>query len=49
MLFSIKILKRHCKTILNVFFKKKIFDDDKKIYLQDRFFVSKQNFITKHV
>ena len=32
-----------------MWFKKKIFDDNKKIYLYDRFFVSNQNFSTKHV
>ena len=49
MLISIKILKRYCKTALIVFFKKKNFDDDKKFYLHDKFFVSNWNFTAKHV
>ena len=28
---------------------KKLFDDDKKIYLNDRFFVANQNFTVEHV
>ena len=40
MLNSIKTLKRNCKATLNVFFKKKKFDDDKKFHTQDKFFVS---------
>ena len=40
MLNNNKILKRY----FNVFLKKKIFDDDKKFYLCDKFFVSNQNF-----
>ena len=44
MLFSIKILMRYCKATLNVFLSKKIFDDDKKFYLHDKFFVSNQKF-----
>ena len=43
MLNSINTLKRYCKATLNVFFKKKMFDDDKKFYLQDKFFVLKWN------
>ena len=44
MLNSIKTFKRYCKATLNVFFKIKIFDDDKKFYLLDKFFVSNRNF-----
>ena len=43
MLNSIKTLKRYCKATLNLFFKKKKFDDEKKIYLHDNFFVFYQN------
>ena len=49
MLNSIKTLKRYCKATLNMFFNKKIFDDDKSFYLYDRFFESNQNFTTVHV
>ena len=38
MLNSIKTLKRNCKATLKVF-EKKYFDDDKKFYLHDNFFV----------
>ena len=34
---SIKTLKRYCEVTLIVFFNKKIFDDDKKNYLYNRF------------
>ena len=49
MLNSIKTLKRYYKVTLNVFFNKKTFDDDKKSYLYDKFFVSNQNFTTEDV
>ena len=50
MLNSIKLLKRYCKAILNVFLYQKKFDDDKKkIYLYDRFFVSNRNFTSFYV
>ena len=39
MLNSIPTLKRYRKTNLNVFFNKKIVDDDKKILSIGRFFV----------
>ena len=42
-------MKRNCKATLNVFFKNKKFDDDKKLYLHDNFFESNQNFTAKHV
>ena len=38
-LSGIKTLKRYCKATLNVFLRKKIFDDDKKIHLHDNFCV----------
>ena len=41
---SIKTLKRNYKATLNVFFKKKFFDDDRKIYSKDKFSVLNQNF-----
>ena len=41
---SITTLKRHLQASLNVFFNKKKFDDDKIIYLNDRFFVSNRKF-----
>ena len=45
MLNSLKILKRNFKTTLNVFFKKiKFLMMTKKIYLQNKFFVSNKNF-----
>ena len=44
-----KNLKIYCKPILNVFFNRKIFDDEIFFYLYDRFFVSNQNFTTGHV
>ena len=44
MLNSIKTLTRYCKTTINVFFKKNFFDDDKKFYLHDKFFVSNRIF-----
>ena len=44
MVNSIKTLKRYCKATLNVFFKKKKIDDDKKFNLNDKFFVSSRNF-----
>ena len=44
MLNSIKTLKRYCKDTLNVLFDKKIFGDDKKFHLRDKFFVSNRNF-----
>ena len=37
-------MKRYCKATLNVFYNKKNFDDDKKSYLYERFFMSNQNF-----
>ena len=43
MLNSIKTLKRHCKDNLNVFLKINFFVDDKKFYLNDKFFVFNQN------
>ena len=47
---SITTLKRYCKATKNAFFNNKKFDDDKYfLYLYDRFFVSNQNFTTKHV
>ena len=49
MLNSIKTLRRYCKVTLNVFFNKKIFDDDKSFYLYDRFFESNQNVTTVNV
>ena len=47
MLNSIKTLKRYSKAILNVFFNKTKFDDDKELYLYGTFFVSNRNFTTK--
>ena len=44
MLKSIKPLKRYCKATLNMFFNKKIFDDD-----NDIFFESNRNSTTKNV
>ena len=44
MLNSTKRLKRNCKAILSVLFKKELFDDDKKFYLKVKFFVSNRNF-----
>ena len=44
MLNSLKTLKKYCKATLNVFFKKKIFDYNKKVYLKDKFSVSNQHF-----
>ena len=47
---SIKTLKRYSKVSLNVFFNRKnSFDDDKKSYLYDIFFVWNQNIATKHL
>ena len=40
MLNSIKTLKKYCKATLNEFLRKKLFDDEKKNYLHDKFFVS---------
>ena len=37
MLSSKKTLKRYCKASINVSFDKKIFDDNKKFCLWDRF------------
>ena len=48
MLNSIKTMKRYCKATLNMFFNKKNFDDHKKPYLYDIFFVSSLNFTTEH-
>ena len=42
-------MKRYCKLTSNGFYNKKNFNDDKKFYFYDRFFVSNQNFTTKHV
>ena len=39
-----KTTSRYLKASLNVFFNKKFFDDDKKLCLYDKFFVSNQNF-----
>ena len=44
MINSIKTLKRYCKAILNVFLRKKFFDDDRKFYLNNNFFASNRNF-----
>ena len=44
MLNSMKTLKRYCKAALNVFFKKKKIDDDKKFFLHDKFLESNLNF-----
>ena len=49
MLNSVETLKRYFKITLNVFLNKKFSDDDKKIYLFGRLFVSNQNFTTKHI
>ena len=40
MLNSIKTLKRYSKATLSEFLLKKFFDDDKNVFLYDRFFVS---------
>ena len=39
MLIRIKTLKSNCKATLKVLNKKKVFDDDKKFYLHDKFLV----------
>ena len=49
MLNSIKTLTRYCKTTINVFFKKNFFDDDKNVYLHNKFFVKNQNSTASHV
>ena len=41
MLIIIKILKRYCKMC---FLRKKKLDDNKKFYLNDKFFESNRNF-----
>ena len=48
-MYSIKTLKVYCKFTLNVVLNKKVFNDYKKKYLYDRFFVSNRNFSTEHV
>ena len=42
-------MKRYCKVTLNKFFKDKVFNEDKKSYLYNRFFVLNQNLTTKHI
>ena len=48
MLNSKKTMKRYWEVILNAFLTEKFFDDDKKSYFYDRFFVSGQKFSTEH-
>ena len=46
---TIKNIERYCKVTLNVFYNKKIFDDDKKISFIWKIFVSNRIFTTEHV